>query len=59
MKKITLDKFIEKRVKENKKMFTKEEFEFIKSYPQIVKKVYLLGFVNAKECYEKKKSRKV
>lgn len=54
MKKITLDKFIEKRVKENKKLFTKEEWKIIKSYPKIVKKVYLLGFINAKQCYEKK-----
>ena len=55
MKKITLDKFVEKRLKENKKKFTKEEWEIIKDYPQIVKKIYLLGFINAKECYEKRK----
>ncbi|MCI8636970.1 MAG: hypothetical protein HFJ36_03845 [Clostridia bacterium] len=55
MKKITLDKFVEKRLKENKKKFTKEEWEIIKDYPQMVKKIYLLGFINAKECYEKRK----
>ncbi len=54
MKRITLDKFVGKRFKENKKKFTKEEWKIIKSYPQIVKKIYLLGFINAKECYEKR-----
>lgn len=54
MKKITLDKFVEKRVKENKKLFTKKEWKIIKSNPKIVKKIYLLGFINAKQCYEKK-----
>ena len=55
MKKITLDKFINKRIKENKKIFTIEEWKIAKKYPQIIKKVYLLGFINAKECYDKKK----
>lgn len=53
MKKITLDKFVEKRVKENKKLFTKKEWKIVKSNLKIVKKIYLLGFINAKQCYEK------
>ena len=54
MKKITLDKFIKKRLKENKKLFTKEEWKIIKNCPKMILKIYLLGFINAKECYEKK-----
>ena len=53
MKKITLDKFVEKRLKENKKKFTKEEWEIIKDYPQMVKKIYLLGFINEKNVMKK------
>lgn len=52
MKNIRLNDFIEDRIKENKRLFTKEEMGYIKNYKECVKKLYLLGFIHGKECYE-------
>lgn len=57
MKNVTLDCFMEDRMKENKNLFTKEELECIKYNKECAKKIYLLGFIHAKECYDKKKSK--
>ncbi len=54
MKHITLDNFIQERVKENRALFRKDEMIYIKNHQQCIKKIYLLGFMNAKQCYEQK-----
>ena len=36
-----------------KKGFVKEELEYIKNHKEYFKKIYLLGFIHGKECYEK------
>lgn len=56
MENVTLDCFIEDRTEENKNLFTREELECIKYNKECIKKIYLLGFIDAKGCYEKKKS---
>lgn len=53
MKNVTLDGFIEDRIKENEKLFTKEELEDMNGNKECIKKIYLLGFIHAKECYDK------
>ena len=54
MESITLDSFIEKRIKENEELFTKEELQWIRENEKGTCKIYLLGAVNSKECYEDK-----
>ena len=39
--------------KKKKKLFTKEELEDMNHNKGYVKKIYLLGFIHAKECYDK------
>lgn len=53
MKAIRLDDFIEDRIQENKELFTQKELECIKNHHECVRKIYLLGFIHGKECYEK------
>lgn len=53
MKDVTLDSFIEDRMKENGRLFTIGELECIRNNKECVKKIYMLGFIHAKECYEK------
>lgn len=52
-KKINVEKFIRERLKENEDLFTKEEQKYISENKECVKKIYLLGFINAKNCYKK------
>lgn len=52
MKDIGLEDFIRDRIQENKNLFTQEELEHIKNYDECTKKIYLLGFIHGKECYE-------
>ena len=53
MKNTPLSVFIKKRIKENEKLFTKSELSYIKKHYQCVKKIYLLGFIDGKDCYDK------
>lgn len=53
MKNKTLNDFVEKRLQENANLFTKREIAYMKHNKNCIKKVYLLGFMNAKQCYEK------
>ena len=52
MKDINIDDFVDNRMKKNQRLFTKEEIEFIKKHKNCIKKIYLLGFIDGKECYE-------
>lgn len=42
-KKDLLKKFLEKRIKENKNLFSHQELEIIKQNPNLIKKIYILG----------------
>lgn len=53
MRKICLTDFIEERIKENRDLFTKEELMLINENRKCVNKVYLLGAINSKDCYDK------
>lgn len=53
MKHVTLDHFIKERIKENEKLFSEEDFKYMKKNQECIKKIYLIGFTNAKECYER------
>ncbi|MBR3163600.1 MAG: hypothetical protein IKF17_05835 [Clostridia bacterium] len=47
-----VEKFIEERIMENKNLFNKDEKDFIRKHGNLIKKIYLLGFINSKECYK-------
>ncbi len=53
MKSISLEDFIKERIQENKKLFTREEMEFMKNNKECLHKVYLLGAINGRDCYKK------
>ncbi len=53
MKKTTLSTFFEKRIEENKTLFTKGEITCMKENHKCIKKVYLLGLIDGKDCYKK------
>ena len=42
-KKDLLKNFLEKRIEENKNLFSHEELEIIKQNPNLIKKIYILG----------------
>ena len=42
-KKDLLKKFLEKRIKENKDLFSHQELEIVKQNPNLIKKIYILG----------------
>lgn len=54
MESITLESYIEERIKENKELFTKEELQWIRENKKGTNKIYLLGAINSKACYEDK-----
>lgn len=42
-KKDLLKNFLEKRIEENKNLFSHQELEIIKQNPNLIKKIYILG----------------
>lgn len=52
MESITLEEFVRERIEENKELFTKEEMNWMKENKSCINKVYLLGVMNTKKCYE-------
>lgn len=54
-KKDILRKFLEKRIKDNKKLFTDKELEIIKENFNIIKKIYILGIKDITDIKENKK----
>jgi hypothetical protein len=42
-----LEEIVKERIKENKKLFSKEELEMINSSIKVVKKIYLLAFLDS------------
>ncbi len=53
MESITLEKFIDERIQENKESFSQEEMEWIEKNKKCMKKIYLLGAINALDSYFK------
>lgn len=49
----SLDRFIEQRIKENKKMFSKKELVVIKNNKSLIKKIYILAIRNIKDIINK------
>lgn len=54
-KKDILKKFLEKRIKDNKKLFIDEELKIIKENFNIIKKIYILGMKDITDIKENKK----
>lgn len=52
MESITLEEFVKARIEENKELFTQEELRWIEENRRCINKVYLLGVMNTKKCYE-------
>lgn len=52
-KKTKITNFIQSRILENQKLFTYEELNLINKNKNCVKKLYLLGFLDSKNCYER------
>lgn len=46
-----LEDFIREVIEENRKLFKKYELEKMNENMELVKKIYLLGFINARQCY--------
>lgn len=57
MESITLESYIAERIKENKELFTKEELQWIRENKKGTHKIYLLGAINSKACYDNKNYR--
>lgn len=49
-----MEKFIKERIKENEKLFSKEELLNIERNFKIYRKVYIIGCINMKEVYKTK-----
>jgi hypothetical protein len=48
-----LEEIVKERIKENEKLFSKEELETIENNIILTKKVYMIGLVNGKQIYGK------
>ena len=48
-----LEEIVKERIKENKKLFSKEELKTIENNIILTKKVYVIGLVNGKQIYGK------
>lgn len=49
-----IEKILKERIKENEKMFTDKELQIINNNVNIIKKIYLLVFMDIKQTYGKK-----
>lgn len=50
-----IQKYIRERIHENEHLFSENEIKFINQNEKCIRKIYLLGFIDAKDCYDKKK----
>lgn len=48
-----VEEIIRERIEENKNLFTEDDLKKIKRDSILVKKMYILGFVNARQIYGK------
>lgn len=52
-----LEEYVKERIKENEKLFSKEDLEIINSSIKVVKKIYLMGLINGRNIYSWKLTR--
>lgn len=46
------EEIVREVMKENKELFTKEDFKIINNNFKTVKKIYLIGLINGREIYK-------
>lgn len=46
-----IEEIVKERIKENKELFSKEEYNILKGNINLAKKMYILGFMNARNIY--------
>lgn len=47
-----VNEIVKDRIKENEKLFTKQELKFIKNSNNIIKKIYLIGLIDGKNIWK-------
>ncbi len=53
MKENIVGEIVKERIKENKELFDKKEYSMLEENINLAKKMYILGFINAKSIYGK------
>ena len=48
-----VEEIIRERIEENKNLFTEDEIKKINKEIKLIKKMYVLGFINARQIYGK------
>lgn len=48
-----LEEIVKERIFENEKLFSKDELSILNDNFKVIKKIYLLGLINAKQIYGK------
>lgn len=51
MEKEIVEGIVKKRIEENKELFSLEEHSIIENNINLTKKIYILGFINARDIY--------
>lgn len=46
-----IEEILKERIEENKKLFNKKELKTINNNFNIIKKIYILGLINARQIY--------
>lgn len=46
-----VEEIVKERIEENKELFSLEEHSIIENNINLIKKIYILGFINAKNIY--------
>ncbi len=46
-----VEEIVKDRIEENKGLFSKEEYNILEGNINLAKKMYILGFINAKSIY--------
>ncbi|HJJ07562.1 MAG TPA: hypothetical protein OIM35_08170 [Clostridiaceae bacterium] len=51
MKENIIEEIVKERIKENKALFNKDEYNILEGNINLAKKMYILGFINARNIY--------
>lgn len=51
MEKEILEEIVRERIRENKELFNKDEYNILEGNINLAKKMYILGFINARSIY--------
>lgn len=46
-----VEEIVKERIKENKELFNKDEYNILEGNINLTKKMYILGFMNARSIY--------